>query len=487
MNHKKWSVSFSVLVLIIAAIELARYMTGLSLSGIINNNYIPMAPSSSYSFIILGLSALFLNKTSSFNSVKFILLTLISLVTVFGFIISAGYLLNLNIDLEKFFVSDYGFLNNIPLARMSPATGALFFISGLILFYSTISHNWSGASKVISYITDRMVLFLFLFAFIFCLAYIYGKPLLYKTESVIPMAFTTSLAFIFLSCSIITLNRNNFLLSFLVQKSTRAYLLRNILPLAVIPAFLGGITVYFATQLNYVNPAFVSSVFTILIAIKAGYISNVISRNITGVINKQQEKIRKSHKTLEKSEEMYRNLFETMAQGVVYQNANGEITSANSAAEKILGLTRDQMFGRKSIDPRWKAVDKNFNVLHGDMHPAMMALKTGEVIKDFVQGIFNPELNDYVWILVNSVPRFKEGKPMEVFSTFLDITPIHKAEMELKQFKEILEQQVNDKTHELATRVAELELFHEVTIEREIRMEELRREIEKLKNVGIEI
>jgi len=43
------------------------------------------------------------------------------------------------------------------------------------------------------------------------------------------------------------------------------------------------------------------------------------------------------------SEEKHRLLFETMAQGVVYQDAEGVIISVNPAAERILGLTSEQM------------------------------------------------------------------------------------------------------------------------------------------------
>ncbi|MBN2434627.1 MAG: PAS domain S-box protein [Spirochaetes bacterium] len=144
---------------------------------------------------------------------------------------------------------------------------------------------------------------------------------------------------------------------------------------------------------------------------------------------------RKSHKQLQLSEERYRNLFTTMAQGVVYQDVNGAIISANPAAEEILGITIDQMKGVTSIDPRWQAVDENMNKLSGEEHPSMIALKTGKVIKNFIQGIYNPKRNDYVWIIVNSVPLFKEGedKPYQVYSLFLDIT-------ERKHYEEALRQ-----------------------------------------------
>ncbi|HMA83479.1 MAG TPA: PAS domain S-box protein [Candidatus Thermoplasmatota archaeon] len=144
---------------------------------------------------------------------------------------------------------------------------------------------------------------------------------------------------------------------------------------------------------------------------------------------------RNAIKELRNSEEKYHTLFETMAEGVVYQDANGDIISANPAAEQILGLTLSQMQKRTSMDPRWKAVDKDKHELPGENHPAMMALQTGEKVTDFQMGIFNPEKNDYVWMIVNSVPQYMDGsdKPSQVYSTFLDVTDRVNAERKLKE------------------------------------------------------
>lgn len=63
----------------------------------------------------------------------------------------------------------------------------------------------------------------------------------------------------------------------------------------------------------------------------------------------------------------------------------------------------------------------------------------------------------------------------------LDITERKEAETELRNLKNHLEMQVAEKTKELNARIAELEHFYDVTIERELRMEELRNEIKVLK------
>ncbi|WP_041779427.1 PAS domain S-box protein [Belliella baltica] len=95
-------------------------------------------------------------------------------------------------------------------------------------------------------------------------------------------------------------------------------------------------------------------------------------------------------KSIKESEEDYKKLFENMAQGVVYQKSDGTIIRANSAAEKILGLTFDQMIGRTSVDPRWHSIHEDGTSFPGDQHPAMITLRTGEPIKNKVMGGISP-------------------------------------------------------------------------------------------------
>lgn len=144
---------------------------------------------------------------------------------------------------------------------------------------------------------------------------------------------------------------------------------------------------------------------------------------------------------LRHSEEQYRLLFETMAQGVVYQNAEGQITAANQAAERILGLTLDQMQGRTSFDPRWKAIHEDGSDFPGDTHPAIMALRTGQEVHNVVMGVFHPQEEQYHWIDINAVPQFKLGEttPYQVYTTFSDITERKYAEEKLAERTEILE------------------------------------------------
>ena len=164
-----------------------------------------------------------------------------------------------------------------------------------------------------------------------------------------------------------------------------------------------------------------------------------------------------------KSEEQYRALFETMTQGVVSQNAGGDIIAANPAAERILGLSLDQLLGRRSLDPRWKAVKESGDDFPGEEHPVSVALRSGEIVKDVVMGIFNPALNRTRWLKVTGVPYIRPGedKPFQVYAIFDDITEQKNAEEQLR--RQTLEtrqanQEINQVSETLADTVEQLDL-----------------------------
>ncbi|MBN2245699.1 MAG: PAS domain-containing protein [Candidatus Aminicenantes bacterium] len=87
-----------------------------------------------------------------------------------------------------------------------------------------------------------------------------------------------------------------------------------------------------------------------------------------------------------------------------------------------------------------------------------------------------------VWVRTIGKPvKDENGKIVKVEGSFQDISKRKQTEKELIQLKDNLEKEVAEKTRELKERILELERFHDATINREIRMNELREEIERLK------
>lgn len=123
-------------------------------------------------------------------------------------------------------------------------------------------------------------------------------------------------------------------------------------------------------------------------------------------------------------ERQARLLFDTMLQGVVFQNADGEIISMNLAAEQILGKPIGDFIGQSSVKVERDSIREDGTPYPGLEHPAMVSLRTGREIKDAVMGIFNPRERRYRWISITAVPLFRpdEDRPYQVYTLFRDIT-----------------------------------------------------------------
>jgi PAS domain S-box-containing protein len=133
----------------------------------------------------------------------------------------------------------------------------------------------------------------------------------------------------------------------------------------------------------------------------------------------------------------------SLDEGIVLQDTSGVILSCNSSAERILGLSSDQMTGRSSVDPRWNTIHEDGSPFPGENHPAMVTLRTGKPCTNVVMGINTPD-GTCTWISINTQPLFhpKELYPYAVVASFTDIT-------ERLQAYHLLEQRVNERTREL--------------------------------------
>jgi PAS domain S-box-containing protein len=139
------------------------------------------------------------------------------------------------------------------------------------------------------------------------------------------------------------------------------------------------------------------------------------------------ERKENEEKKLQERDDKYRHLFETLALGVVFQDPDGKIISANPAAERILGISLDQMQGKTSLDPGWKSISTDGSEIPGNEHPSMVALRTGKPVFEFTMGVYNPATHYHTWLSITAIPLIHPGEatPYQVYTTFTDITDSH--------------------------------------------------------------
>ncbi|MBC7871590.1 MAG: PAS domain-containing protein [Chitinophagaceae bacterium] len=142
---------------------------------------------------------------------------------------------------------------------------------------------------------------------------------------------------------------------------------------------------------------------------------------------------------LRKSEGRYRTVISAMSEGVVVHDITGSIVACNASAERILGLSADQIMERKVVDSRWRTIQEDRSDLPSELRPAMMTLKTGQSQANVVMGVHKPD-NSVSWIAINSQPLIKKetGRMEGVVVTFSDVTNQKKNEEALAQDRDLL-------------------------------------------------
>jgi PAS domain-containing protein len=78
-------------------------------------------------------------------------------------------------------------------------------------------------------------------------------------------------------------------------------------------------------------------------------------RYFSAVVRDRSER-QKAEEAIRAGEALYRSIITAMAEGIVLQDSDGRILACNRSAERILGLTSDQIMGRTSLDPAGRAV-----------------------------------------------------------------------------------------------------------------------------------
>jgi two-component system cell cycle sensor histidine kinase/response regulator CckA len=122
-------------------------------------------------------------------------------------------------------------------------------------------------------------------------------------------------------------------------------------------------------------------------------------------------------------------IIQFIGEGIIYQEAGGELKLFNQSAQRIFGLTEDEAYGRTSVSHEWHLVYEDGSPCPGEDHPSMVTLRTGQALSDQIRGIARPE-QPITWISINTRPIIRPGQdsPVAVIISFTDITERKKAE-----------------------------------------------------------
>jgi len=132
---------------------------------------------------------------------------------------------------------------------------------------------------------------------------------------------------------------------------------------------------------------------------------------------------KKLEQELRESEERFSFLIDIMPVGSIIQDAEGTIMMANREAERITGISIEEMRGKTISSMRLNYIHDDGSIMALDEHPVRVALGTGQSVKGFVMGIVHPHDHNTRWIKVSASPRLEagSGKASQVYMTFYEI------------------------------------------------------------------
>ncbi|MCP3891657.1 MAG: PAS domain S-box protein [Desulfobulbaceae bacterium] len=156
---------------------------------------------------------------------------------------------------------------------------------------------------------------------------------------------------------------------------------------------------------------------------------NAIAGRLGHIIEKKQ-----AEEALREGEEEYRSILNNLLIGVVVHASDTSIMFNNREAENILGLTYEQMSGKKAIDPAWNFMQEDSTIMKVEEYPVSKVFSTKKPIHNFVLGINRPDRDYVTWVIVNAIPVFSNDSELaKMVVNFVDITALKQAEKKLAQ------------------------------------------------------
>ena len=172
-------------------------------------------------------------------------------------------------------------------------------------------------------------------------------------------------------------------------------------------------------------------------------------KNALDSANRSIRELNAADGTLRGERDLLTHIVETTPGGIIVTNGAGQITFANSSAERIFGLNRDAITNRVYDDARWQATNYDGAPLQDEEHPFRQVQSSGRPVRD-VRILITGAEGRRVFVSVNAAPVVNEAGHFDgMVATLEDITQRARTEKELRKYREHLEELAEVRTREL--------------------------------------
>jgi len=136
---------------------------------------------------------------------------------------------------------------------------------------------------------------------------------------------------------------------------------------------------------------------------------------------------------LRRSEELHRNLFSSLSEGIILLDQTGRVYQANERAHEILNVPAGVLVGVSMLGDAWSFLDEDSNPIPPDDLPGTRTILDHETRRGVVVGVQTP--GGLVWISQNSsiIEISPDGATFTLLVSFTDVTARRRTEAALRE------------------------------------------------------
>ncbi|OIR06307.1 blue-light-activated protein [mine drainage metagenome] len=138
----------------------------------------------------------------------------------------------------------------------------------------------------------------------------------------------------------------------------------------------------------------------------------MLSRRLQGAFDEKVKEVADRlhvEDTLRLSEERYRAVVSSLAEGILLADGAGQIVACNDSAARILGLPKSQLLVSTLSEPLWTTLRGDGTPMPAGEHPLGRCLRTGESSDGAVLGVQRPGAPT-IWVSANVRPCLRDAR-----------------------------------------------------------------------------
>lgn len=330
----------AVIVAGIALLALFGWVSGARFLAGQLGTYIPMAPSTALTFLLLSGALISVVHLPQFRLRQFFGLTAVGIVLLIALFVLVQIIFGFNSGVEQVLSRTNELLGSTPVGRMSPLSAIAFLLEGAALLILLLGERWRNAPTAVALLAASATAI----NIVVLIGYTFGAPLLYGGTS-IPVALPAAIAFVLVGLGQFNLAAHGVpALWEWSGVSLRGILLRAFLPILLFFILLDSWADLAFAPMMKLNPA----VWYSLKVLAAGALIVWI---IAWIARRTGAEIEGAQKALAESQQRFNIIYNKIPVASVLSRLNeGVIVEVNDAFQRVFGYAREEAVGRTSLE-----------------------------------------------------------------------------------------------------------------------------------------